>query len=73
MKQNVGGLDRWLRIVLGLSIIALGYVKSILWVEIIGAVVLLTGIFGFCGLYTILKINTAKKKPAKKAKGKKKK
>jgi len=78
MKQNIGGVDRVLRIVLGAVILAAGYMAKDLWLAILGAAVALTGLFGWCGLYTVLKVNTAKKakakKPvAKKAKAKKKK
>lgn len=62
MKMNVGGLDRALRVVLGLTLLFLGYSAdggALVWVGYIaGAVLLLTGIFGFCGLYALLGINT---------------
>ena len=59
MKKNVGGIDKATRIVLGLVIIALGiYFKN--WLGIIGVIILLTGLLGWCGLYTILGINTCK-------------
>jgi heme O synthase-like polyprenyltransferase len=69
MKQNVGGFDRVLRLVFGAALIAYGYIKMIWWVELIGAIVFLTGLIGWCGLYTLLGINTAKK--AQKTTGKK--
>lgn len=76
MKQNVGGLDRSLRLVIGAAIIALGYVKCIWWLVLIGVIVFLTGVIGWCGLYALLGINTSKKvknPTAKKSKSKKKK
>lgn len=59
MEKNVGGIDKVVRIVLGLVIIGLGiYFKN--WLGLIGVVVLLTGLIGWCGLYTLPGINTCK-------------
>jgi len=59
MEKNVGGIDKVVRIVLGLVIIGLGiYFKN--WLGIIGLPLLLTGLIGKCGLYKILGINTCK-------------
>lgn len=64
---NVGGADRVIRIVIGIILIAAPYFTSLaLWdnqtarivVQIIGAVLLLTGLFRFCGLYKVLGIRT---------------
>lgn len=58
MKKNVGGLDRIVRIVVGLVLMALaatGQVGAWGW---LGALVLATGVFSFCGLYTVLGMNT---------------
>lgn len=61
MKCNVGKTDRIIRIVVGLLIGAAGVVfKS--WWGLVGIIPLLTGIFGFCGLYLPFGISTAKKK-----------
>lgn len=58
MKVNVGNIDRILRIVAGLVLIALAATQTIgLW-GYIGVVPLLTGIFKFCPAYTLLGINT---------------
>ncbi len=57
MKANVGTIDRVLRVVLGVGIIAAGYVYGS-WLGAIGAVPLLTGLLGWCPLYLPLKINT---------------
>jgi len=59
MKANVGGIDRILRIVAGLVLIALAAIGTVgLWGYIVGAIVLATGLFRFCGAYTLLGINT---------------
>ena len=54
MKANVGGIDRILRIVLGLVLIALTLTGTIgLW-GWIGIVLVATAAIGFCPLYTVL-------------------
>lgn len=54
MKSNVGGIDRILRIVLGLALIGMtlaGFIGVWGWV---GVVPLLTGAVGFCPLYPLI-------------------
>lgn len=53
MKTNVGGIDRILRIVAGLVLIALALTGMIGAWGWIGIVLLLTGIFRSCPLYSI--------------------
>lgn len=58
MKVNVGGIDKALRIVAGLILIALaiaGIGSPWTW---IGVVPLLTGLVGFCPVYPLLGIST---------------
>jgi Protein of unknown function (DUF2892) len=55
LKKNVGGFDRLIRIALGLIVIGLaisGQVGS--WGLWVGAIVLATGLFSFCGAYTLV-------------------
>ena len=54
MKSNVGGIDRILRIVLGLVLIALTLTGTIGVWGWIGVVLLATAAIGFCPLYTVL-------------------
>ena len=61
MKCNVGGIDRVLRIAVGLVLIGLaasGIVGVWGW---IGIVPLATGLFRFCPLYPVLGINSCGK------------
>jgi hypothetical protein len=63
MSTNVGGIDRVLRIVIGLALIAyaipLGMPKTGWnWVGWIGVIPLLTAIIGNCPLYSLIGINT---------------
>ena len=59
--KNVGGIDRVLRIVVGLALIAGFFLNSGAtygWLYLIGIVPLLTGLFSTCALYSVLGINT---------------
>jgi hypothetical protein len=59
MTANVGGIDRVLRIVAGLVLIALAATSVVsMWGYIVGGIVLATGVFRFCGAYTLLGVNT---------------
>ncbi len=59
MKANVGGIDRALRIIVGLAVIGWGiYAKN--WLGAIGAIPLVTGLIGWCPLYVPLKFSTKK-------------
>ncbi|MEA5160764.1 DUF2892 domain-containing protein [Cereibacter johrii] len=60
-KTNVGGIDRILRIVAGLALLAAFFLlpdASYRVVLLIGIVPLLTGLFSTCPLYTLLGLNT---------------
>jgi hypothetical protein len=57
MKCNVGGIDRTLRIVAGLAIIAAGiYFQS--WLGVIGVIPIFTGTTGWCPAYLPFGIST---------------
>lgn len=58
LKQNVGGIDRILRIVLGLVLIALVFVGPKTPWGWIGLIPLLTGFIRSCPLYSVLGFNT---------------
>ncbi len=61
MKCNVGTTDRVIRIILGIVILAIGYVYQSWW-GLIGLIPLITGAIGWCGLYSVFHISTASKK-----------
>ncbi|MCB1449136.1 MAG: DUF2892 domain-containing protein [Nitratireductor sp.] len=66
-KTNEGSLDRGLRILVGLALLAAFFVypeASWRYWTLIGVVPLLTGLVGSCPLYSILGVSTC---PAKKA------
>ncbi len=64
MTANVGGIDRILRIVAGLVLIALAATGVVGVWGYLGVIVLATGVFRFCGAYTLLGINTCPMKHA---------
>ena len=63
MSKNVGIVDRVIRIVIGLALIAyaipLGFpVTGWSWVGWVGVVPLITGIFGMCPAYRLIGLST---------------
>jgi hypothetical protein len=63
MKANVGGIDKILRIVAGIALIAWALMGGPVWAWI-GIVPLATGAIGWCPIYPILGLSTC---PSKKA------
>ena len=64
MKFNVGGIDRILRIAIGLVLIGLAATGTVGWWGWLGVVPLATGFFRFCPAYGLLGMNTCPmKKP----------
>lgn len=60
MKSNVGGVDRIIRVILGVGIIAIGiYFKS--WWGVIGVVPILTAAMGWCPAYVPFGISSCQK------------
>ncbi len=57
MQKNVGQIDKIIRIVIGVAVIAVGVINQSWW-GAVGLVPLLTAFIGFCPLYTVLKIST---------------
>ncbi len=60
-QKNVGGIDRILRIVVGLALIAgffLNADASLRWLYLIGIVPLATGLLSTCPLYSIFGFST---------------
>jgi hypothetical protein len=65
MKLNESGLDRIIRVVVGIVLLALYFTGSVagglgILFVVLGAVLLITGAIGFCPLYALLKIRTNK-------------
>ena len=62
MTSNVGGIDRILRIVLGVVLVALAATGTVGVWGWLGLVPLATGLLGWCPPYSLLGINTCKNK-----------
>lgn len=58
MQANAGKLDRILRVIVGLVLLSLTVIGSQSMWGLVGLVPLLTGLMGFCPLYTVLGIKT---------------
>ncbi len=58
MKTNVGGIDRALRLVVGVVLVALAATGVVGWWGWIGVVPLVTALFSVCPLYALLGVNT---------------
>ena len=62
MTKNVGGIDRILRIVVGVALVALAATGTVgLW-GYLGVVPLLTGLVGWCPPYALFGWNTCSTK-----------
>jgi hypothetical protein len=62
MSANIGTIDQYTRIVLGLALIAFALqdglsIQGWHWTGLIGVVLLLTAFFRYCPLYSILGIS----------------
>jgi hypothetical protein len=63
--QNESGLDRIIRIIVGIAVLALGWGGIVtggwgVFLKVFGFIPLLTGLAGFCPLYALAKIRTNK-------------
>jgi hypothetical protein len=62
MKENVGGADKTIRILVGLAVLSLVFILegSARWWGLVGLVPLMTGITGYCPAYLPFGISTRK-------------
>ena len=51
MKCNMGKLDRGIRLIIGLAILAWGVMNNNIIADVIGVILLFTAISGWCPLY----------------------
>jgi hypothetical protein len=70
MTQNVGMLDRVLRGIVGLALLAFALKLGLPdtgwnWIGWIGVVPLITGLFGSCPAYSLLGLSTCPLRPAR--------
>lgn len=64
MKKNVGTIDKLIRIVLALVFFSFYFLLegNLKFIAVIGLVPLMTAMFSFCPLYTLIGFNTCKLK-----------
>ena len=60
MKLNVGGIDKILRVILGVALIAAAATGALPMWGYIGIVPLVTGLVNFCPLYTVFGFSSRK-------------
>ena len=60
MQCNLGKTDKIIRLTIGAVILVIGLVMKSWW-GLIGLLPILTAVFGYGGLYTLLKFDTLKK------------
>ena len=60
MMKNVGGIDRILRVVVGLALIVAAAVHYVGGWGYVGVVPLATGIIGWCPVYRLLGMKTCR-------------
>jgi hypothetical protein len=59
MSKNVGGIDKLIRVILAMAIMAVGfYDPEYWWTFIIGVILLITAIASLCPLYSLLGFST---------------
>ena len=63
MLKNVGALDRGIRVVLGLGLLSLLFIRqdTSRWFGLVGLIPLFTAYLSWCPLYTVLGVGTCKK------------
>ncbi|KPK12668.1 MAG: hypothetical protein AMJ68_01095 [Acidithiobacillales bacterium SG8_45] len=63
MQQNIGPIERTLRIALGIGLLAITFLveTNMRWFGLIGLVPLLTGLLGLCPTYLALGIRALNK------------
>lgn len=62
MKQNVHAVERFIRVIIGLFVLSLIFWGPVTLWGLLGLIPLLTGLLGWCPLYSILGISTKKHK-----------
>lgn len=59
MKANVGSVDRMFRLIGGIGVAVWGIVFESYW-GLVGVALLATGVFSYCPLYPLFRIDTSK-------------
>lgn len=64
MQQNVGSLDKIVRVIIGLGLLALLFIVegNIRWIGLIGVVPIFTALTGWCPAYSLFGMSTTSRK-----------
>ncbi|DAB34067.1 MAG TPA: hypothetical protein CFH82_07165 [Sulfurospirillum sp. UBA12182] len=62
MKANIGKMDRFVRVIVSVPFLVYGIMEGSIIPLVVGIVILGTAVLGFCGLYTLLGVDTCKNK-----------
>ena len=62
MKKNIGIVERWIRVIVGIALLSLLFIiqSGWRWLGLIGVVTIVTGLVGVCPLYALLGVSTNK-------------
>lgn len=60
MKQNIGTVDKVIRLILGIVLMSLYFLLDggLKYISILGIILILTAFINYCPLYTLFGINT---------------
>ena len=58
LPHNESGVDRAIRVGLGLALLSLVFVGPQTWIGLVGVVPLVTGLIGSCPIYTVFGFGT---------------
>jgi len=61
MKNNVASVERVIRVLVGIALLAIVFVGPQTWWGLIGIIPLVTGLVGNCPLYSILGVSTCRR------------
>lgn len=64
MKQNIGTVDKVIRLILGIVLMSLYFLLDggLKYISILGIILILTAFINYCPLYTLFGINTCSTK-----------
>jgi hypothetical protein len=64
MKQNVGSVDKVIRVVLGVALLSLIFFLEgpVRWVGLVGAVLIVTAAISWCPIFAVLGLSSNKAK-----------
>jgi hypothetical protein len=64
MKKNISAMDKWIRIIAGVVLLALVFIikSDWRWLGLIGVILLGTAFLNFCPIYKLFGISTYKNK-----------